>query len=331
MNELFAAQEADGWSGPVAAFTHNLPNIAGSQLIADMLIARQERTGSPVVVVAPGDLAEPVVARYREAGLPFFRDVATAFDSLQAYYDTLPRNPPAASAAAAILGPLAERLHAADGPLSEIDSAAILRQAGVPMVQSHRVADEAGALAAASRTGFPVVLKALAPGIAHKDRMGFVIPGIRDAVSLREAWSALRARVEGAGFTDDTVMFILQPMVVAKAELIVGVSWEEPLGHFLVVGLGGVYAEVLDAVTLFPIPTAPERLAAAIDGDRLGRLVRLIGGEAALSQLVGTLDGLQRLILAHGDDIRAIDINPLLIGDDGCMAVDALIVPKDAP
>ena len=98
MNDIFKAQEADGYSGPVMVFTHSLPNIAGSELIADMMIARKERTGSPVVVVAPGGLAESIVGKYIGAGVPFFRDVATAFDSLQAYYDTMPCPPAPAPA-----------------------------------------------------------------------------------------------------------------------------------------------------------------------------------------------------------------------------------------
>jgi acetate---CoA ligase (ADP-forming) len=117
-------------------------------------------------------------------------------------------------------------------------------------------------------------------------------------------------------------------MVPAKAELIAGVSWEEPLGHFLVIGLGGIYTEVLDEVVLLPIPVSPATIRARIASGKIGRLVQLIGGDAALDDVVRTLDALQRLVMAHAEDILSIDINPLLVGDSGCMAVDALIVPK---
>lgn len=328
MNEIFQAQEADGFSGPVMVFTHNLPNVSGSQLIAEMLIARQERTGSPVVVVAPGGLAEPVVEKYLAGRVPFFRDVATAFDSLQAYYDTLPApSAPPVAASIAIEG-LAAQLAASDSFLSEIDSAAILRQAGVPMVASHVVADATEAATAARTIGYPLVIKALAPGVAHKNQLGFVIPGIRDEAALNAAYATLEDRIAKAGYGCDAVTILLQAMIPAKAELIAGVSWEEPLGHFLVIGLGGIYTEVLDEVVLLPIPVAPATIHARVAAGKIGRLVELIGGETALTDVVRTLDALQRLVMAHNDDILSVDINPLLVGDAGCMAVDALIVPK---
>jgi acetate---CoA ligase (ADP-forming) len=328
MNEIFQAQEADGFAGPVMVFTHNLPNVSGSMLIAEMLTARQERTGSPVVVCAPGGLAESVVEKYLTGRVPFFRDVATAFDSLQAYYDTLPAASAPPVAAGATIGGLAEQLAASDSFLSEIDSAAIVRQAGVPMVASHVVADGTAAAAAARTIGYPVVMKALAPGVAHKNQLGFVIPGVRDEVSLNAAFATLEDRIAKAGHRRDAVTILLQAMVPAKAELIAGVSWEEPLGHFLVIGLGGIYTEVLDEVVLLPIPVSPATIRARIASGKIGRLVQLIGGDAALDDVVRTLDALQRLVMAHAEDILSIDINPLLVGDSGCMAVDALIVPK---
>jgi acyl-CoA synthetase (NDP forming) len=328
MNDLFKAQEADGFSGPVMVFTHNLPNVSGSQLIAEMMIARQDRTGSPVVVVAPGGLADAVVEKYHAGGVPLFRDVATAFDSLQAYYDTLPAAT-AHSIAKAALDGIAVRLAAGESFLSELESAEILRQVGVPMVESHVVADARTAAAAAARTtGYPLVLKALAPGVAHKNQMGFVIVDIRDEASLNDAYATLERRITNGGYRRDEVTVLLQAMLPAKAELIAGVSWEEPLGHFLVIGLGGIYTEVLDEVMLLPIPVSPATIRSRLAAGRIGRLVRLIGGDAALTDVVQTLDALQRLVVAHEEAIRSIDINPLLVGETGCVAVDALIVPK---
>ena len=196
------------------------------------------------------------------------------------------------------------------------------------MVPSHVVRDEASAGDAAKRAGYSVVLKALAPGVAHKNQMGFVIAGIRDEAALGEAFATIEERVAKAGIARSDVTFILQPMMAAKAELIAGVSWEEPLGHFLVIGLGGIYAEVLDEVMLLPIPVAPETIRNRIADGKIGHLVTLIGGEQALIEVVQTLDALQRLIVAHGDKIRSIDVNPLLVGESGCVAVDALIVPR---
>jgi len=328
MTDLFKAQEADGYSGPVMVFTHSLPNIKGSQLIADMMIARKERTGAPVVVVAPGGLDPTIVGQYVGAGVPFFRDVATAFDSLEAYYDTLPRETPPPAIKDATLAPLAAKLGGTASFLSETESADILRAAGVPVVASHPAATADAAAAHAKSVGYPVVLKALAPGVAHKNERGFVIAGIRNETALRDAHAVLESRVAADGIERNEVSIILQPMAPARAELIAGVSWEEPLGHFLVIGLGGIYTEVLDEVMLLPVPVSPARIRVRLADSKVGRLVRRIGGDKALDEVVRALDGLQRLVMTHGDRIRSIDVNPLLVGEAGCVAVDALIVPR---
>ena len=328
MTPLFLAQEADGWTGPTMVFTHPLPTLKGSQTVADYLVARKHRTGSPVVVVAPDGLVDVLRDQYAENGLPFFRDVATAFDSLQAYYDTMPRarapvEPPPAS-----LKELGAKLAGKTGFLSEIESAAILKAAGVPMVESKVVASAAEAATAAGAVGFPVVLKALSPNVAHKAAAGFVMAGIADDTALAKAYATMEQRIAKGGHKRADVQVILQSMRDAKAEIILGVSNESPLGHFLVAGLGGIYTEVLDEVMLLPIPVARATIRTRLATSKLGRLVHHIGGDAALDQVTGALAALQGLIQAHGDKIESIDVNPLLVGEAGCIAVDALIVPR---
>ncbi|MCC6472527.1 MAG: acetate--CoA ligase family protein [Burkholderiales bacterium] len=330
MEELFFAQEAEGYDGPVMVFTHSLPGIEGSRQFAGMMIARQQRTGSPVLVVAPGGLPESVAGRYRAHGVPLFADTATAFDSLQAWYrvhDARCALPPERAAdTGADLAGLAPLLAGRDGILSELESAQILRRAGLPMVHSTRVSSAGDALAAAAKIGYPVVLKALVPGVAHKNAAGLVAAGIADAQALARGYESLLERAAALGHAQAGVSFILQPMLKARAELIVGVSWEEPLGHFLLAGLGGIYAEVLDEVVLMPVPVPPSLVRRRLEGARVGRLALAVGGEALLEALAGVLCGLQSLILAHGSRIRSIDINPLLVGGGLCVGVDALVV-----
>ena len=328
LTELFKAQEADGYTGPVMVFTHPLPQLKGSQLVADMLVARKQRTGAPVVVIAPDGLVEVLRQQYRDNGLPFFRDVATAFDSLQAYYDTLPQPAHPIEAPHPRLKELGALLSSNADFLSELESAAVLKNVGVPMVESRTVGSEQEARAAAKTLGYPVVLKALAPDVAHKNKMGFVLAGLGDEAALKAAYATLEERVKRNGYGRADVTVIVQPMKPSKAELIVGVSWEEPLGHFLIAGLGGIYTEVLNEVTLFSIPVARETMRTRICDSKLGRLLQHIGGESTVGDVVATLGGLQSLIQMHGDRIQSIDVNPLLVSEEGCIAVDALIVPK---
>ena len=328
MTPLFEAQEADGWIGPTMVFTHPLPNLKQSHVVADYLIGRAQRTGSPVVVVAPDGLVPELRDRYAENNLPFFRDVTTAFDSFQAYYATMPRTKQAPDPVPAAVKDLGAKLATKAACLSETDSAAILKAAGVPMVESKTVTSAAEATSAAKTTGYPVVLKALAPDVAHKAAAGFVMAGIADEAALAKAVALMDERIAKAGFKRADVQVILQPMMAAKAEIILGVSNEDPLGHFLVAGLGGIYTEILDEVLLLPIPVARATIRDGLAGSKLGRLVQHIGGAAALDQVTSALCALQALIQAHGDKIESIDVNPLLVGEKSCIAVDALIVPK---
>jgi len=324
LGEIFQAQEADGFSGPLMAFAHSLPTVENSQLVADMLIARQARTGSPSVLAAPGGLPESVEAAYRAAGAPYFRDLATAFDSLAAYYATGETPSVEAPAPDTTLAALAGQLSPGAHVLSELDSAAILRAAGVPMVESRRVANEPDACREAAALGYPVVLKALAPGVAHKNKLGLVAAGIADEAALKQAFAQLGDRLRAQAIIGATL--IVQPMLAAKAELIVGVTTEAPFGHFLVAGLGGIYTELLDDVVLLPVAVDRAAIRARLLEATAGKLAQQAGGTAALEQTVNALVSLQRLVRALPARIRSIDVNPLLITGAGAVAVDALVV-----
>lgn len=116
-------------------------------------------------------------------------------------------------------------------------------------------------------------------------------------------------------------------MLRASAELIVGVTRDPSLGYFLVVGLGGIYTEVLDLSIMVPIPFPPSLCRAWVAETRLGYLIKSVGQDGGLvDEVVRIANALQALIAASGNAIREIDINPLLIGPWGCKAVDALVV-----
>ena len=331
LTAFFQAQEADGFDGPMAIYTHMLPNVSLSKLIAAQLIERRKRTGSPSVVVVPGGLNEELEQGYRDAGMPLFYDTATAFDSLSCHYQTLERDGsdpsvmagPALPDIAPLLSQTAQRV------LSELESAKVLRAAGVPIVESRVVASIQEARSAADAIGYPVVLKALAPGVAHKNRLGLVQARLADGKALAAAYAKLENLIEANAFKRSDVPFILQPMTASAAELIVGVSWEPPFGHCLVVGLGGIYTEALDESLLFAVPVSANAMRRALAATRLGRLLEAMKvTEAVLLALAA----LQSLVLAHGTRIESVDVNPLLARENGgVVAVDALVVLKASP
>jgi acyl-CoA synthetase (NDP forming) len=329
LTPYFQSQEADGFDGPMVVFTHMLPNSALSLQIAGQLVERQKRTGSPMVIVAPGGLPPDSTEAYRSAGIPLFFDTDTCFHSLACHYQTLEKRgqTPISSSFQVPGSALAPLLESRARILTELDSAAILRLAGLPMVESRTVNSRDEALHAARAVGYPVVLKALAPGVAHKNKLGFVRTGIADEAALKSALERMSADAAQQGFAK--VPFLVQPMKRSSLELIVGVSWEPPFGHFLVAGLGGIYTEALAESRLLPVTVSREAMRKRIAETRVGRVLEAIGG-GAFDGTLAALESLQRLVLAHGDRIESIDVNPLLVGKDGCVAVDALVVLRES-
>jgi acyl-CoA synthetase (NDP forming) len=306
--DIFRSLERNGVTGPTLVYAHSAPAPGWDENMARALIERNKRCASPVVVLTPGGLTPEIEACYRDGGVPLYHDTAACFDSLQCWYrafapvDDVP--PPRLAKHIDVKGD--------GGFLNEAQSAEVLRQAGVPMVRSEPVSFLDEAKAAAAALGYPVVLKALAPGVAHKNHAGLVAVGIRDAEALEREFEAMKSKV-------GDVPFLVQPMIASRTELIVGVSREAPLGHFLIFGLGGIHSEVFDQVTLLPIPASSAVIRARVESSPVGRL-------APVEQVAHVLEALQALVLDHADAIDSIDVNPLLVTAEGCTAVDALIV-----
>lgn len=333
LTPLFEAQEAAGVTGPLAFFTHLLPTLKGSADVAAQIIARKARTGTPAIAIAPGGLTQEIEDKYRDASIPFFNDLATAFDALSAYYQTYPAPQPALEPV--IQAHVAEGLRQAKQSLAafagrdflnEAESADLLRGLGLPMVESRIINGMASAATAADELGYPVVLKALAPGVAHKNRLGFVISNIANDIELAEAVVNLEGRIAALDFTAAEVPLVLQPMARGQAEIILGVAHEPGLGHFLLAGFGGVHTEHLDEVVLIPIPASPAVIEARLAASRIGRLIAAIGPVHPIIDALWALS----LLVADNPAIASIDINPMLVDEVGCAAVDALIVLNEA-
>jgi acyl-CoA synthetase (NDP forming) len=197
-----------------------------------------------------------------------------------------------------------------------------LSAAGVPIVPTRRVRGAAAAVAAAGELGYPVVAKFADDQVTHKTEAGGVITGLADGAAVRAAV----ARLEGAGQEE-----VLIQRQLSGVELIAGVTCHPALGSFLVVGLGGIWTEVLGEVAIVPVGLAP--------GEAAGILGRLRGHEllagargtepvdmAALALLIERLDA---LALQLGDQLASIDVNPVIATSSGVWAVDALIVPAE--
>ena len=199
---------------------------------------------------------------------------------------------------------------------------ALLAEYGIAVARTVAVADLGGALAAAGQIGYPVVLKTDEPRIAHKSDVGGVRLGISDAAALTEAYRDLASRLGPRVLVCQTVP--------AGTELALGIVTDPELGPLVVAGAGGVLVELLaDRVVALP-PVSAATGAELLAGLRVSKLLAGVRGmqPADLSAVMRAIAGLSDLALELGDQLEALDINPLICGPGGAIAVDALAIPR---
>jgi succinyl-CoA synthetase beta subunit len=182
--------------------------------------------------------------------------------------------------------------------------------------------DADGALAAAGQIGYPVVLKTDEPRFQHKSDVGGVLLGIDDAGKLAAGYADLADRLGPRVLVSQTA----PPGV----ELALGIVTDPELGPLLVVGAGGVLVELLAdrAVALPPVSTVLAR--ELLDGLRISRLLAGVrGGPAAdLDAIATAIAGLSDLAIELGSELSALDVNPLICGPAGAVAVDGLVIAR---
>jgi acetate---CoA ligase (ADP-forming) len=194
----------------------------------------------------------------------------------------------------------------------------VLRLAGlnVPPTVVARSADEA--VHAATEIGFPVVIKDADPHNAHKTESGGVILHLRTPEAVTEAVETLVA----AGVKE----VLVQREAALEHELILGLQTDPELGSFLVVGMGGIWAEILDDVAIRPVGLRSGEAQRMLESLRAYPVLRGARGRpsADLDGIIGALERLDALGRQYGDWFQSVDINPLVCGADGVFAVDAL-------
>ena len=174
------------------------------------------------------------------------------------------------------------------------------------------------------------MLKIVSPDIPHKSEVGGVLVGLMSAADVRAQADAMMKRVKERAPHATIDGLLVAPMIKGGVELILGVNRDPIFGPAIMVGFGGIFAEVMKDVAVRPAPVdeaeAMEMLKslkgfAILDGAR-GR------PKADVNAAAKAIAALSRFAVAHADQIAEIDINPLIVRDngDGVVALDALLV-----
>ncbi len=292
------------------ALVHSMNPWQGDPYRAAMGRAR-EVSKKPLLVVTPGGMPKAEQDSYRSRGIDVFTDTDILLEAIGALLTSPPEPVPEVIRGEAMVLP--------QRPLTEPESLRLLATFGVPVVQSVECNSAADAIAAATMVGYPVVMKGVAAGVAHKSDLGLVHIGLAGPDAVAQAYSAV-------GCPD----VVVQAMVRGSLEAIAGVSRADGVGLVLIAGLGGIFAEALQDVTTFALPASRARVEAGLANGNLGRILTSPRWKhpACLTAFVDLLMSLQEAALSLGDNLQAIDINPVILGGSGAMAVDALVVPR---
>lgn len=208
--------------------------------------------------------------------------------------------------------------------LSESASKDLLAPFGIPFAQEFLVSTPSAAGDAAERLGFPVVAKLNGDGIAHKTERGLVRLKLPNRNAVESATTELLAM---ATASDGEVQVLITPMIEGSRELIVGMINDPVFGKTAMLGLGGIFAEVIQDVVFAPLPIDKAGALSMIGALKNKNILREFRGENAVD-VVGLSAALIALSSAceSRSDIASIDINPLIVQRDGSVvAVDALV------
>lgn len=204
------------------------------------------------------------------------------------------------------------------GVVDEFQAKALLRKFKIKtppgiLIENGRLPDDI-------RLHYPMVLKAVGHELLHKSDSGALILSINDRDQLDSAFRELTSRFPGHNF-------LLEEMIRGKIEAILGVNRNPTFGHVIMLGTGGILAEIFDDVSFRTLDISPSDVEEMIGETSLGRFIDGFRGiKISQNKLVETVIALSKLIHEEGRNVRSLDINPLILTEDDAFAVDAKIV-----
>jgi acetyltransferase len=274
--------------------------------------------------VAPGGRA------LEEAGIPCYPFPEPAVETLAgmvkvaerriARPGTMPQAPPPGQ----VLAHVARLRSECAEKLGLLEVQPLLEAYGIPCAAGHAASSPDEAALVAQRVGFPIALKVLSPDIVHKTDVGGVVLGLGSAAEVTRAAGSMLARIRVERPQAVIRGILVQPMVTPGRELLLGMVRDPQFGPLIMVGLGGIYVEVLKDTVARLGPVSVPEARAMLDELRMAPLLRGVRGEApvdrtAVAEVISRFAQLAMQI----PELREIEINPLMASATGAVAVDA--------
>lgn len=213
----------------------------------------------------------------------------------------------------------------------ERSAIAFLGRAQVPLVRERVCQTVQEAQAFAASTGYPVVLKVVSPDLPHKSEAGGVALDLAHAEALERAWESMLATVAERAPGARIEGYAVQPQISEGLELIVGCSVDPEIGRVVMIGAGGIWAELLDDVRFLGLPATDGEIRRTLQSLRVAPLFAGARGKSALDleAAVGVISRLARRFLEE-TWVTEVDLNPLLVRplNGGAVALYFLVLPS---
>jgi acetyltransferase len=304
--------------------THQTPTIAFD--ISTRLATVVSRTRKPVCMCVMGrsELASRIHDDFSRRGIPSFPTPERAIRALSAVVTSRRLRFEATAPGAIRREDLLRGLDRFSGLLPQPEAAELLRAYGIAEPAS-AVVRSLRDLTEGARVGFPVACKLLSSELIHKTQAGGVILDVKSWAALTSAFHRLRRLAASRGLRFEGML--VQHMAEPGVETILGGASDPTFGPTVLFGAGGTLAELVHDVALSIAPVNPREAMKMVAGTKMGPLLRGYKGGLAvdLDELCGAISRFSR-ILVDNPSVAQLEVNPLIVTENGPLAVDTRVV-----
>ena len=304
------------------------------RLLLDLFVQKLTAAGRTGVVasVFPGLLPDAEFAKLLQSGIPAFQGLEQALTALGKVSAHQVRRPQLLALGEAGLGLICRDAPAQTFNLDEWESRQALQSYGAPFGDARRC-KVGNAVVEAAGLKYPLVLKAISRELPHKTEAGGVALNLRDEAALAAAIDKMRvslANYKTSVVLEEVLLESMAPPIIT--ELMVGIKREPGFGFALVLAAGGVMVEILRDSRNLLLPTNAQAIRDALMSLRIAPMLRGFRRQpgADIDAAVEAILAVTRYATEHADRLVELEINPLLLHEKGCTAVDALVVMETA-
>ena len=212
--------------------------------------------------------------------------------------------------------------------LLEEEGLEVLKAYGLPLPSSALACDVAQAIKIAKKIGYPVVMKIASPQIIHKSDAGGVMVNLKNDEEIESAFDTIVGNAKKYDKKAEIKGVLIVEMVKGGKELIIGSKHEPGFGPVIMLGMGGIYVEVLKDVTFKLAPVTDRESDDMIASIRTQKLLKGVRGEkpSDIEKLSECIQRLSQLVSDFGE-IKELDLNPVLVMEKGrgCRILDVRI------